>query len=123
VTSIPITYKFKDRKFNAVLQGIAGGFDEPDDGFGICSLAETSPFLLQALLEGMKRAGYGRIKGDFDSQHAPEPVGPYPHARRVGNLLFPSGIAPRKRGSRAIPGVTLDPAGDVVDYDLKIQCP
>ena len=42
-----------------------GGF-EPDDGFGICSLAETSPFLLQALLEGMKRAGYGRIKGDFD---------------------------------------------------------
>ncbi|HYY15746.1 MAG TPA: Rid family hydrolase [Gammaproteobacteria bacterium] len=56
------------------------------------------------------------------SQHAPEPVGPYPHARRVGNLLFLSGIGPRKRGSRAIPGVTLDAAGDVVDYDLEIQC-
>jgi 2-aminomuconate deaminase len=56
------------------------------------------------------------------SQRAPEPVGPYPHARRVGNLLFLSGIGPRKRGSRAIPGVTLDAAGDVVDYDLEIQC-
>jgi 2-aminomuconate deaminase len=56
------------------------------------------------------------------SQHAPEPVGPYPHARRVGNLLFLSGIGPRKRGSRAIPGVTLDAAGDIVDYDLEIQC-
>ena len=56
------------------------------------------------------------------SQHAPEPVGPYPHARRVGNLLFLSGIGPRKRGTKAIPGVTLDAAGDVVDYDLEIQC-
>ena len=56
------------------------------------------------------------------SQHAPEPVGPYPHARRVGNLLFLSGIGPRKRGAKAIPGVTLDAAGDVVDYDLEIQC-
>jgi 2-aminomuconate deaminase len=56
------------------------------------------------------------------SQHAPEPVGPYPHARRVGNLLFLSGIGPRKRGAKAIPGVTLDEAGNVVDYDLEIQC-
>lgn len=56
------------------------------------------------------------------SQTAPEPVGPYPHARRVGNLLFLSGIGPRKRGAKAIPGVTLDAAGDVIDYDLEIQC-
>ncbi|HET6655785.1 MAG TPA: RidA family protein, partial [Gammaproteobacteria bacterium] len=44
----------------------------------------------------------------FDSQKAPEPVGLYPHARRVGNLLFLSGVGPRQRGSKAIPGVTLD---------------
>jgi 2-aminomuconate deaminase len=56
------------------------------------------------------------------SQTAPEPVGPYPHARRVGNLLFLSGIGPRKRGAQAIPGVTLDEAGNVVDYDVEIQC-
>lgn len=52
------------------------------------------------------------------SSHAAEPVGAYPHARRVGNLLFLSGIGPRERGSTAIPGVTFDAAGNVVDYDI-----
>ena len=42
-------------------------------------------------------------KDDIVSGRAPEPVGPYPHAKRVGNLLFLSGIGPRKRGSKAIP--------------------
>ena len=45
---------------------------------------------------------------------APEPVGLYPHARRVGNLLFLSGVGPRKKGSKEIPGVTLDAKGKVV---------
>jgi len=53
---------------------------------------------------------------------APEPVGPYPHARRVGNLLFLSGIGPRKRGRPDIPGVKLNDAGEVVDYDIEVQC-
>src|SRR5687767_7482114 len=52
---------------------------------------------------------------------AAEPVGPYPHARRVGNLLFLSGIGPRKRGSKEIPGVTLDAAGNVQSYDIEVQ--
>ena len=56
------------------------------------------------------------------SDRAPEPVGAYPHAKRVGNLLFLSGIGPRKRGSREIPGVTLDAAGNVVSYDIAAQC-
>ena len=37
------------------------------------------------------------------SQRAPEPVGAFPHAKRVGNLLFLSGIGPRKRGTNQIP--------------------
>ncbi|MHC4108404.1 MAG: RidA family protein, partial [Planctomycetota bacterium] len=41
------------------------------------------------------------------SRRAPEPVGAYPHARRVGNLLFLSGVGPRKRGTKEIPGVEL----------------
>jgi 2-aminomuconate deaminase len=49
-------------------------------------------------------------------------VGAFPHAKRVGNLLFLSGIGPRKRGSKAIPGVTLDAAGNVVDHDIEAQC-
>ena len=58
----------------------------------------------------------------IDSQRGPEPVGAYPHARRVGNLLYLSGIGPRKRGSKVIPGVTLDAKGDMVDYDIEAQC-
>ena len=44
----------------------------------------------------------------LNSESAPEPVGAYPHARRVGDLLFMSGIGPRKKGTKDIPGVTLD---------------
>ena len=58
----------------------------------------------------------------FESTRAPEPVGAFPHAKRVGNLLFLSGIGPRVRGSKQIPGVTLGSAGDVVDYDIETQC-
>lgn len=56
------------------------------------------------------------------SEKAPEPVGPYPHARRVGNLLFLSGVGPRKRGSRDIPGVTLDENRNILSYDIATQC-
>jgi 2-aminomuconate deaminase len=56
------------------------------------------------------------------SNRAPEPVGPYPHARRAGDFLFLSGIGPRKRGSKEIPGVALDAAGNVESYEFEIQC-
>lgn len=58
----------------------------------------------------------------FDSDKAPEPVGSYPHSRKVGNLLFLSGVGPRKRGSKEIPGVTLDDRGEVIAYDIEAQC-
>jgi 2-aminomuconate deaminase len=58
----------------------------------------------------------------FESRRAPEPVGAFPHAKRVGTLLFLSGIGTRKRGSKEIPGVTLDSAGNVVSYDIETQC-
>ena len=56
------------------------------------------------------------------SERAAEAVGPYPHARRAGNLLFVSGIGPRRRGSKEIPGVTLDAQGQIVTYDIVEQC-
>ncbi len=49
-------------------------------------------------------------------------MGAFPHARRVGNFLFLSGMGPRKRGHTDIPGVTLSAAGEVVSYDIEIQC-
>ena len=58
----------------------------------------------------------------FESRRAPEPVGAFPHAKRVGNLLFLSGIGPRVRGSKEIPGVTLDATGHIVSYDIEAQC-
>lgn len=58
----------------------------------------------------------------LNSDKAPEPVGLYPHARKVGNLLFLSGVGPRKKGSKEIPGVTLDEKGNIVSYDIEQQC-
>ena len=56
------------------------------------------------------------------SGKAPEPVGLYPHARKVGNLLFLSGVGPRERGTKKIPGVELDGQGNIVSYDIEQQC-
>jgi len=58
----------------------------------------------------------------IESAEAPEPVGAYPHARRVGELVFLSGVGPRVRGSDVVPGVTVDASGAVIDYDIEAQC-
>jgi 2-aminomuconate deaminase len=56
------------------------------------------------------------------SERAPEPVGHYPHARRVGNLLFLSGVGPREKGTKKIPGVELDENRNIISYDIELQC-
>src|SRR5665647_829781 len=56
------------------------------------------------------------------SSTAPEPVGAYPHARKAGNLLFLSGVGPRQKGKKEIPGVTLNAEGKIVAYDIEAQC-
>ena len=56
------------------------------------------------------------------SSKAPDPVGLYPHARKVGNFLFLSGVGPREKGSSKIPGVELDDLGQIISYDFEIQC-
>ena len=57
-----------------------------------------------------------------NSERAPEPVGLYPHARKVGNLLFLSGVGPRERGTKKIPGVELNEDGSIDSYDIEAQC-
>lgn len=59
---------------------------------------------------------------ELNSNEAPEPVGLYPHARKVGNLLFLSGVGPREKGKKEIPGVTLDSNGNISSYDIAAQC-
>ena len=56
------------------------------------------------------------------SSGAPEPVGLYPHARKIGNLLFLSGVGPREKGGKEIPGVKLDSQGNIIFYDIETQC-
>ena len=58
----------------------------------------------------------------IESKNAPEPVGLYPHARKVGNLLFLSGVGPRKAEHTDIPGVTLNENGEIESYDIEAQC-
>ena len=62
------------------------------------------------------------MSDQINSSKAPEPVGLYPHARRVGNLLFLSGVGPRERGTKKIPGVELDSNNNIVSYDIAAQC-
>ena len=62
----------------------------------------------------------------FNASRAPKPVGLYPHSRRVGNLLFLSGVGPRTAGSDAsdshVPGLELDKNGNFIKFDFEAQC-
>lgn len=58
----------------------------------------------------------------INAESAPEPVGLYPHARKVGNLLFLSGVGPREKRTSRIPGVELDSEGNIISYDIEKQC-
>lgn len=55
------------------------------------------------------------------TQKAPAPVGLYPHARRMGNLLFLSGIGPRRPDGSGIPGLELDDKGNFASFDFEAQ--
>ena len=57
----------------------------------------------------------------IDASQAPAPVGAYPHARRVGELLFLSGLGPRVPGSNDVPGNVYGPDGELIDHDIEAQ--
>lgn len=80
------------------------------------------PILLSLSASPCLRGYIERPMTDIHSTRAAEPVGAFPHAKRVGNLLFLSGIGPRKRGSKDIPGVTLNADGTIRSYDIETQC-
>ena len=62
----------------------------------------------------------------ISTNKAPKPVGLYPHARKLGNLLFLSGVGPRTAGSDAtdsvVPGLELDKNGNFISFDFEAQC-
>ena len=61
-------------------------------------------------------------EGSVNTTAAPKPVGAYPHARRVGDMLYLSGVGPRQPGTNAIPGGPIhDENGEPLNYDIKAQ--
>ena len=58
----------------------------------------------------------------INTDNAARPLGAYPHARRVGNLLFLSGIGPRSAKDNSIPGLQLDANGNIIKYDIEAEC-
>jgi 2-aminomuconate deaminase len=62
-----------------------------------------------------------KSSGGHFSKRAPEPVGPYPHARKVGDFIFVSGMGPRTPGGAHIPGVHMDAMGHVQSHDIVAQ--
>ena len=74
-------------------------------------------------MERFKRIKKNKLmKKILNKSKAPEPVGRYPHSRRVGDLLFLSGVGPRKKGTNIIPGVMMDGQGNAVGHDIEAQC-
>ena len=63
-----------------------------------------------------------QAEGAVNTDAAPKPVGAYPHARRVGDMLYLSGVGPRQPGTNAIPGGPIhDENGEPLNYDIKAQ--
>ena len=62
------------------------------------------------------------MKEIIKTDNAATPLGAYPHARKVGNLLFLSGIGSRSAEDNSIPGLELDDAGNILKYDIEKEC-
>jgi len=62
------------------------------------------------------------MKEIIKTNNASKPLGSYPHARRVENLLFLSGIGPRNPTDSSIPGLELDKDGNILKYDIEAEC-
>ncbi len=62
-----------------------------------------------------------RDASEIAARGAPAPVGPYPHAKRVGDFLFLSGVGPRQPGTSDIPGVSFGAEGEVLHHDVVLQ--
>ena len=62
------------------------------------------------------------MKDIINTGNAAAPLGAYPHARKVGNLLFLSGIGSRSAKDNSIPGLVQDKLGNIISYDIEAEC-
>ncbi|MGB1845001.1 MAG: RidA family protein, partial [Candidatus Poseidoniaceae archaeon] len=85
---------------------------------------EHSPASAPTVSAGRGPALWDPVEGEdaVNTDTAPKPVGAYPHARRVGDMLYLSGVGPRQPGTNAIPGGPIhDDEGKPLEYDIKAQ--
>ena len=77
-----------------------------------------------AIFYGAKKCLYTilNMSTTINTDNAAKPLGAYPHARKVGNLLFLSGIGSRNATDNSIPGLELDNEGNIVKYDIEAEC-
>jgi 2-aminomuconate deaminase len=61
------------------------------------------------------------MSNTINTDNAAKPLGAYPHARRVGDLLFLSGIGSRSAKDNSIPGLELDAEGNILKYDIALE--
>lgn len=87
-----------------------------------CVNSDLSYFLKMAIFV----QNFDMDNSKISTSKAPKPVGSYPHARKVGNLLFLSGVGPRTAGSDAndsgVPGLKTDKNGNFLEFDFEAQC-
>jgi 2-aminomuconate deaminase len=57
----------------------------------------------------------------ISTEGAAKPLGAYPHARKVGDLLFLSGIGSRSAADNSIPGLELNADGNIIKYDIEAE--
>ncbi len=88
-------------------------------GGAVVSLTPSKP--VKSKTPGKIAVSAPAEKNVIEASGAPEPVGAYPHARREGEFLFLSGVGPRARGKKEIPGVTLNGEGEITHYDVEVQ--
>lgn len=80
------------------------------------------PEIKQAVQPGLPTFAAKKMADIIHTTAAAKPLGAYPHARKVGNLLFLSGIGSRNPVDNSIPGLVLDEAGNIVSYDIVAEC-
>ncbi|HJL96986.1 MAG TPA: Rid family hydrolase, partial [Candidatus Poseidoniaceae archaeon] len=107
-------------------------YDEEDVEYfhgerGVLDAVEDMPAEEEAISEQKQANGPAlweptQSDGSVNTDSAPKPVGAYPHARRVGDMLYLSGVGPRQPGTNSIPGGPIhDENGEPLDYDIKAQ--
>ncbi len=102
-------------------EGLAAPVEAPAPASGVPA-APAAPQVARAVARAVHEVPEGEPGSALRTDAAPKPVGAYPHARRVGDFLFLSGVGPRQASDDSIPGGPIrDLEGNPQEYDVYAQ--